>query len=248
MSLQEIIYRFRYALSIVEPGALAIGRFNCPLCESRLLLRLSRDPVGVRCLGCAASAITLSMVSALVAERPGFRADRVYELSSRGPLFGYLRREVGDLTFSEYFDDVAPGDFRDGVQCQDIQRLTYPEASFDLVTSTEVFEHVADDRRGFAEIRRVLRPRGAFIFTVPIEDAERTVERAALSDGVLKHLLPPAYHDDRIRGKGAVLVFRDYGRDIVARLLGAGFSAARIESRFERAFLGTGRGVVIARV
>ena len=184
--------------------------------------------------------------STMVTERPSFRGERVYELSSRGPLFDYLRREVNDLTYSEYIDDVAPGLFRDGVQCQDIQQLTHAEASFDLVTSTEVFEHVADDRRGFAEIRRVLRPGGAFIFTVPIEDAERTVERAVPSNGNVKHMLPPAYHDDRIRGKGAVLVFRDYGRDIAARLLEAGFSAARIESRFERAFLGTGRGVVVA--
>jgi SAM-dependent methyltransferase len=248
MSLQEIIYRFRYALSMVEPGALAIGRFSCPLCGARLLLRLARTEIGVRCLGCAASAITLSMVSALVAARPGFRKDRVYELSSRGPLYLFLRREVSDLTYSEYFDDLPPGEFRDGVQCQDIHRLTYENASFDLVTSTEVFEHVADDRRGFAEIRRVLRPGGAFIFTVPIENAERTVERAALSGETVTHLLPPAFHDDRIRGRNAVLVFRDYGRDIVARLRDAGFASARIESRFERAFLGSGRGVVIARV
>ena len=212
------------------------------------MLRLARTEIGVRCLRCAASAITLAMVSALLVARPGFRGERVYELSSRGPLAGFLRREVADPTISEYFDDLAPGAFRDGVQCQDIQRLTYPDASFDLVTSTEVCEHVADDRRGFAEIRRVLRPEGEFIFTVPIEDADRTVERAVISDGAVKHLLPPAYHDDRIRGKGAVLVFRDYGRDIVARLLEAGFCTARIESKFERAFLGAGRGVVIARV
>lgn len=248
MSLQEIIYRIRYSLSIVQPAALAIGRFQCPLCDGRLLLRLSRDPIGVRCLRCAASAITLSMLSTLLAARPGFRGERVYELSSRGPLHGFLRREVADFTFSEYFDGVAPGAFRDGVQCQDIQRLTHPDASFDLVTSTEVFEHVADDRRGFAEIRRVLRPGGAFIFTVPLEDADRTVERAVVRDGAVQHLLAPAYHDDRIRGKGAVLVFRDYGRDIVARLREAGFAMARIESKFEHAFLGTGCGVVIAGV
>ena len=158
MSLQEIIYRVRYALSILEPGAVAIRRFRCPICSSRLLLRLSRTEIGVRCLGCATSAVTLSMVSVLHAERPGFRNERVYELSSRGPLFAYLRREVADLAFSEYFDDVPPGEYRDGVQCQDIQRLTHADARFDLVTSTEVFEHVADDRKGFAEIRRVLRP------------------------------------------------------------------------------------------
>jgi SAM-dependent methyltransferase len=247
MSLQEIIYRFRYALSIVEPGALAIGRFSCPICASRLLLRLARTEIGVRCLGCSASAITLSMVSTLVAERPGFRKDKVYELSSRGPLYLFLRRTVADLTFSEYFDDLPPGEWRGGIQCQDIHRLTYPDASFDLVTSTEVFEHVADDRRGFAEIRRVLRPGGAFVFTVPIENAERTVERAVSSGGGTRHLLPPAYHDDRIRGRNAVLVFRDYGRDITGRLLAAGFGSARIESRYAKAFLGAGRGVVVAR-
>jgi len=83
---------------------------------------------------------------------------------------------------------------------------------------------------------------------VPIEDAEHTVERAVLSNGAVKHLLPPSYHDDRIRGRDAVLVFRDYGRDIVTRLLEAGFSSARIEARFERVFLGFGRCVVVARV
>lgn len=246
MSLQEVIYRFRYALSIVRPGALALARFRCPLCRGGLLLRLARTEIGVRCLRCGASAITLSMVSALVAERPGFRADKVYELSSRGPLHAFLKREVGDLTCSEYFDDVPPGEWRGGVQCQDIHSLTYPDASFDLVTSTEVFEHVADDLRGFAEIRRVLRPGGAFVFTVPIEDAEQTVERAVQSAGSVRHLLPPAYHDDRIRGRNAVLVFRDYGRDIPARLLAAGFASARIDWRWAQGFLGAGRGVVIA--
>jgi SAM-dependent methyltransferase len=246
VSLQESIYRLRYALSIVEPGALALRLFRCPLCEGRVLLRLQRSEIGVRCLHCAASAITLSMVAVLRAERPALASERVYELSSRGPLFAFLRGAVRDLTFSEYFDDVAPGEWRGGVQCQDIHRLTYADASFDLVTSTEVFEHVADDRRGFAELRRVLRPGGAFIFTVPIEDAERTVERAVQRDGAIEHLLPPAYHDDRIRGRGQVLVFRDYGRDICARLREAGFRDARIERAFEHAFLGFGRGVVVA--
>ena len=248
MDPKELAYQLRYALSILEPGALALAAFRCPICASRVLLRLARSDIGVRCLRCGASAITLSMVSTLTAERPRLRDERVYELSSRGPLFGFLRREVRDLTFSEFFEDVPPGAYRGVVQCQDIHRLTYADASFDLVTSTEVFEHVADDRRGFAEVRRVLRPGGAFIFTVPIEDAEHTVDRARVVDGGLEHLREPAFHDDRIRGRGGVLVFRDYGRDIVERLMGAGFARARIEERCRRAFLGAGRGVVIGSV
>jgi len=77
------------------------------------------------------------------------------------------------------------------VQCQDVQRLTYDSASFDVCTSTEVFEHVPDDSRGFAERHRVLRPGGRLVFSVPIVSAAKTVERAVMERGTLRHLLPP---------------------------------------------------------
>jgi SAM-dependent methyltransferase len=244
--VRNIAWKVRYAASMARPGAFAARPFRCPICGPSILIRLSHEEIGVRCLRCSASAITLSMVMVLAAARPGFRNERVYELSSRGPLFEFLRREVRELTFSEYFDDVPPGASRGGVQCQDVERLTHADASFDVVTSTEVFEHVADDRRGFAEIRRVLRPGGAFLFTVPLSGAERTQERAERRDGEVRHLLPPEYHDDRIRGRGSVLVFRDYGCDVTERLVATGFSSARIEEGHRASFLGQGRGVVIA--
>ncbi len=37
--------------------------------------------------------------------------------------------------------------------------VTFAESSFDLVLTSELFEHVVDPWRGFAEVRRVLRPR-----------------------------------------------------------------------------------------
>ena len=150
---------------------------------------------------------------------------RVYELSSRGALCRYLRRTFAAVTVSELFDDVAPGGFRDGVQCQDVQRLTYPDASFDLVTSTEVFEHVPDDGRAFGEVRRVLRPGGHLVFTVPLMEAAPTLERARLEGGRVVHLVTPEYHGDRLRGRGVVLAFRTYGPDVLDRLRAAGFEA-----------------------
>lgn len=244
--LGELSHRFRTALSLLEPRALALRPFDCPICGPSLLLRLAANAIGVRCVRCAGSAITLSLVSVLKSVRPGFRGEALYELSARGPLFEFLRREVAELTTSDYFDDATPGSVRNGVLCQDVQRLTFVDGSFDVCTSTEVFEHVADDACGFREIRRVLRKGGLMVFTVPLMRSQATVERATIRNGKIRHLLPPVYHGDRIRGRGRVLVFRDYGLDIADRLREHGFADAFIDWRFEKAFLGQGCGVVVA--
>jgi SAM-dependent methyltransferase len=179
---------------------------------------------------------------------PDLGAKRVYEMSSRGAVFEFLKQRAGELTFSEFFDDVEPGAERDGIPCQDVQRLTYPDRSFDLCTSTEVFEHVPDDRRGFAELHRVLRPGGLAIFTVPIhDDLDATVERAVLEGDQPRHLLEPRYHDDFIRGSGKVLVYRDYSRDIGDRLRQAGFARAEVVDAPDPAGMGCVAHVVVAR-
>ena len=46
----------------------------------------------------------------------------------------------------------------------DVQALAFPDDSFDTVVATFVFCSVPDPVRGFAEIRRVLRPSGRGIF------------------------------------------------------------------------------------
>jgi SAM-dependent methyltransferase len=162
----------------------------------------------------------------LVLARLGARPDAaVYEMSAAGAFHRYLRRTFAHVTVSELFDDVAPGAFRDGVQCQDVQRLTYADRAFDVVTSTEVLEHVPDDRLAFAELHRVLRPHGALVFTVPLMEAPATLERARLEHGAVVHLCEPEYHGDRLRGRRAVLAFRTYGLDILDRLRDAGFEA-----------------------
>jgi SAM-dependent methyltransferase len=243
---KELLRRAGQAIAMLQPGALAARPFRCPNCGLSVLVRLAPNAIGVRCLRCAASAASLSLISVLQSARPGYAAELVYELSARGPFVDFLRRRVPNLTCSEFFDDVPPGAMRDGVQCQDVQQLTFSDASFDVVTSTEVFEHVADDARGYHEVRRVLRPGGAFVFTVPLSGAPATVERARLRSGAVEHLLPPEYHGDRIRGRDRVLAFRNYGRDIVGRLQSSGFAAAQIDDGHAQAFLGHGSSVIVA--
>lgn len=195
---------------------------RCNLCGWPLI-RLDALGLGTRCARCLSTQIHRA-VGGVIDELP-FPADaRIYELSSKGALFSYLRGRWPDLYFSEYFSDVPPGAGRNGVPCQDVQRLRLPEASFDLVTSTEVFEHVPDDRKGFSEVYRVLKRGGYTVFSVPLSMDERTKERAVSVDGGVRHLLEPEYHSDRIRGRGTVLAYRNYGYDISDRLRDAGFS------------------------
>lgn len=219
---------------------------RCPLCGPTLLIRLSQHDFGVRCLRCRASAVTMSLVDVLRDSCPDLANARCYELSSRGALVRFLERKVTSLQTSEYFDDVRPGETRDGVRCEDVQALTFANASFNVCTSTEVFEHVPDDARGFREIRRVLRPGGHFIFTVPMHPFP-TVERARLVDGKVEHLLPAEWHSDRLRGTKGVLCYRNYGEDILDRLRAAGFAEARLRRPTKGPWLGVARPVIVAR-
>ena len=170
----------------------------------------------------------------------------VCELSARGPLATHLVRHARKVALSEYFTDTATGTVRDGVRCEDVQRLTYADASFDVITHTEVLEHVPDDSRALVELRRVLRPGGVMLFTVPLHDGVRTIERARLLDGRVTHLRPPAYHRDPLRSGAGILAFRDYGTDIIERVQAAGFTHAWIESPSQRLPWGYGRAVVVA--
>ena len=234
-------------LALLAPREFALRRQRCPLCRFPLLLRLSRREHGIRCARCRAGPAHMAIGACIRDVCPDLQQLRVYEMSSRGPLQRMLRRCSDALTVSEYVEGVPPGSTVDGVRCENVEALSFADGSFDLCTSTEVFEHVADDGRGFRELHRVLRPGGHTLFTVPLRLDAPTVERATLDGGRLRHHLPPEYHDDHLRGAGRVLAFRTYGADITGRLRAAGFREARIDTRWCGAFFGFGRPVVVAR-
>jgi SAM-dependent methyltransferase len=154
---------------------------------------------------------------------------RVHEFSKHGAIFKYLSKRFPSLSNSEYYDGIPSGQFKEGVQCQDLQNLSFEDNQFDLMTSTEVFEHVPDDAKGYAEVLRCLKPNGYFIFTVPLNLGQaNTQQRAKLENGELVHMLPPEYHGDHLRNKG-ILAFRNYGTDIKPLLESIGF--AKVELR-----------------
>ncbi len=133
----------------------------------------------------------------LVAE-PAFRALRVAEINAIGRMHAFLAEHPG-LVYSEFPDE-------------DVTALSYGDASFDLVLTSETLEHVPDPMEGFREIRRVLRPGGRHVFTVPIDfQRGQTRARAGL----------PAEHHGRGGGpfalvtrKADMLVHTDFGADL----------------------------------
>jgi SAM-dependent methyltransferase len=157
------------------------------------------------------------------------------------------------LRYSEYRGPVGLGDLVRGVRNEDICRLTYPDASLDLVLTSDTLEHVPDYPMAFRECRRVLRPGGHLVFTVPMVPLrERTERRATVDgDGRIVHHRPPVYHG---RGSGPLahirrpgndlLAFTEFGADVVGELARAGL-AARLE-RAREGLLGDAGLVVSA--
>lgn len=68
--------------------------------------------------------------------------------------------------------------------CGDAGALPFRDESFDLVTANMVVEHLKDPSRQFAEIARVLRPGGRFLFHTPNAHGYPTLMARAVPDAV----------------------------------------------------------------
>jgi SAM-dependent methyltransferase len=89
--------------------------------------------------------------------------------SGRGELIGMLKEKFGfESKAADYTDELMK---REGqkVDIVDLnqQGLPYEDASFDVVTATEVIEHLEHDRDVLREIHRVTKPGGLVILTTP---------------------------------------------------------------------------------
>ena len=93
----------------------------------------------------------------------------------------------------------------------DITDIRYPDESFDVIYCSHVLEHVPDDRKAMHEFFRVLKPSGWAVLLVPII-GERTFEDSSITDPIQRSKL--FGQEDHVR---------NYGRDYVDRLRGAGF-------------------------
>ena len=218
-------------------GSVVKGQFSAPSRHCVSCMRKTRFLVSgpesrsIRCLNCKSTAISLATVAQIQRLALNPESSAVYELSYHGAVHRYLKQRFANFECSEYFGPSALGEVVDGVRNEDVQRLSFADGTFDLISCTEVFELVPDYLAGFSEVFRVLRPQGWFVMTVPFFDTVHTQAICRLtSNGSLQWLQEEEYHDSQVTGVGTVPVFWHHSRhQILEDLRKVGFRTARLE-------------------
>jgi SAM-dependent methyltransferase len=114
------------------------------------------------------------IILSLLAERlPPASANgtrRILDLGcGTGTMLAHLRKfgEVEGVDADEQAVEFCRARGELQVRLLDGPELPLPDNAFDLVTALDVLEHIEDDSRALREIRRVLRPGGLLLATVP---------------------------------------------------------------------------------
>ena len=208
-------------------------RTRCNVCGNPtvFLCLNGNDPWIRRCLWCRSTPKYRGIVQVIATwsgiDFKGFiQTHKVYELTTTSPIYSLYNRHPNYIC-SAYFSDQSFGrELSPGTWNEDLQRLSFADNSFDLITSSETMEHVRRPWRGFSEIARVLRPGGAHCITVPYRGDRVTTSRVDTSAEEDVYLAPKVYHLDPHKPEDS-LVYTDFGRDLPEILRGCGFTTER---------------------
>lgn len=190
--------------------------YNCASCRASLRERSQAQEI----IALFGKGQTRSLVD--LVKDPGFRQLRIYEPGTSGP-FRSLLRDIPGYQQSDYCPASEGLQTTSKMRHEDLHALSFEDERFDLVITSDIFEHVRRPMTAFAEIRRVLRKGGWHVFTVPMQDPipARSVARVDTSGAADIYLVPPHYHGDGKGGKS--LVYTDFGQDLISDLEAIGF-------------------------
>jgi SAM-dependent methyltransferase len=130
---------------------------------------------------------------------------------------------------TEYLPDEAARHKFFPIPHMDLQLIDYPDESFDVFISSDVFEHIPDLDRALKEIHRILKPGGIIVSSFPFHPGQLTTRiKASLSDtGEVIHHAEPEYHSNPVADVRGSLVFQLPGWDLLPKLVSWGFEDAR---------------------
>jgi SAM-dependent methyltransferase len=130
---------------------------------------------------------------------------RILEINEAGTLSPWLARLAGHRLVR--YPEV------------DMARLPFHDRAFDVVVHSDTLEHVREPMEALAECARVVAPRGACVFTVPVRVARQTRSRRGL---------PASYHGNPDCRDADFLVHTEYGSDVWTDVLRAGFDSCEL--------------------
>jgi SAM-dependent methyltransferase len=174
---------------------------------------------------------------------------RLYSAESNGAVHAALADAPGYVSSEYWGEGHTPGSLVNGVRHEDLEHLSFADASLDTVLSSDVLEHVPDAYGAHREIFRVLRKGGCHIFTVPFAPgSERDDVRARRVQDRVEYLTEPLYHGDPVRPGKGVLVWRIFGQEMLTRLREVGFAPETNQLHSPRhGIIGAGAIVFVAR-
>jgi SAM-dependent methyltransferase len=211
----ELLRQAKYRLKYNVVKRMPYNKGYCPLCEAPTFFiecgSWLRDQY--ICHTCGSIPRNRALVQALNFFFPDWKELTIHESSPGGVLSDYLERNAKGYSSSHYYQDIPRGQYSGKFRSEDLSQLTFPDNSFDLFITSDVFEHVMEPARAFREIARVLKPGGAHLFTMPwYPQLKQSVQRAKMEGDSFVYLQEPVYHGNPIDETGSLVTY-DWGLD-----------------------------------
>lgn len=125
---------------------------------------------------------------------------RLLEINEAGSLTPYLRE------FKQYEFVSYPH--------VDMQKMNLPSEFYDFVIHSDTLEHIPDPAAALQECRRILKPNGRMLMTIPIVPTRLTRRRDNM---------PLSYHGNPTEKREDYIVWTEYGADFYVDLISAGW-------------------------
>jgi len=195
---------------------------TCPVCGRDTDYQSATDWLrdGLKCAHCGSIPRERAFAWCLEQLCPGWQTMVLHESSpANRSISARMRQECSGYIGTHYYPDVPGGAIHDGYRCENLEALTFADASIDLHCHLDVLEHVNRPALCFAEMQRTLKVGGRMLFTTPVYEGKLKTERRAFfgPDGP-RHLAPPEYHGNPISDQGALVTFH-YGADFADLIL-----------------------------
>jgi len=172
---------------------------------------------GTRCMLCGANVRSIALADAILRQVRSKSTLKEWLTGDACKTCELLEiNEAGSLT-----DDLAklPGHRLVRYPEYNMMGLPFESRSFDLIVHSDTLEHVPDPLQGLRECRRLLRPGGACIFTVPVVVGRLTRSRRGL---------PLSVHGSEGCVDSSMAVHSEFGADVWCHVLESGFDDCRV--------------------